>query len=142
MSSALEKTIVFDLGNVLLSFDFQIAANQLAKHAEMDANEIVHLINQSELLHQFERGEISSHKFYEKVAEASQYNEGLNQFRLDFSDIFEEIHPMVDFFKQLKRSGYKIALFSNTNEMALTLSEINSVSLMSSTRFFFHISMG
>ena len=52
MNKTHQKTIVFDLGKVLLSFDFQIAANQLAKHAQLNANEIVGLINQSQLLHE------------------------------------------------------------------------------------------
>ena len=88
MNKAHQKTIVFDLGNVLLSFDFQLAANQLAKHAQLSASEIVGLINQSQLLHQFERGEISSEEFYTEVAQASKYQESLDQFRMDFSDIF------------------------------------------------------
>ncbi|MDA7628817.1 HAD family phosphatase [Verrucomicrobia bacterium] len=120
MNKTHQKTIVFDLGNVLLSFDFQLAANQLAKHAQLSGSEIVGLINQSQLLHQFERGEISSEEFYTEVAQASKYQESLDQFRMDFSDIFEEIHPMVDFFRQLKRNGNRVALFSNTNEMATT----------------------
>lgn len=118
MNKAHQKTIVFDLGNVLLSFDFRVAANQLAKHAQLSAREIVSLINQSELLHQFERGEISSEEFYTEVAQASKYQESLDQFRMDFSDIFEEIQPMVDYFRQLKTNGNRVALFSNTNEMA------------------------
>ena len=118
MSKEHQKTIVFDLGNVLLSFDFQIAANQLAKHTHTDATEILDLINQSELLHQFERGELTSNEFYVKVAAASKYRKDFNQFRLDFCDIFKEIQPMIEFFKQLKRNGYQVVLFSNTNEMA------------------------
>ena len=118
MNNAHQKIIIFDLGNVLLSFDFQVAANQLAKHAQLSASEIVRLINQSKLLHEFERGEISSEEFYAEVAQASKYQESLDQFRMDFSNIFEEIQPMVDFFRQLKRNGNRVALFSNTNEMA------------------------
>jgi epoxide hydrolase-like predicted phosphatase len=118
MSKFPQKTIVFDLGNVLLSFDFQIAANQLSVHAQSDPDEIVYLINQSELLHQFERGELSAKQFYDQVGQACGYKKDLKQFRLDFSNIFEEIQPMVDYFKQLKLNGYQVALFSNTNEMA------------------------
>lgn len=118
MDKSHEKTVIFDLGNVLLSFDFRIAANQLAKHSKIAEEEIVTLINQSKLLHQFERGEINSMQFYSEVTKACGYEKDLEQFSKDFSDIFEEIHPMVEFFKQLKRNGYKVALFSNTNEMA------------------------
>ena len=118
MSNHPEKTIVFDLGNVLLSFDFQIAANQIAQNAQMSAADIVKLIDQSELLHQFERGEINSKAFFKTIAEASQYDKDFDHFQLDFSNIFEEINPMVEFFRDLKKRNFEVVLFSNTNEMA------------------------
>ena len=118
MSKCPEKAIVFDLGNVLLSFDFQIAANKIAQNAQMGADDIVKLIDQSKLLHQFERGEISSKAFYKTIAVATQYEKDFDHFQLDFSNIFEEIHPMIEFFRHLKNNGFKVVLFSNTNEMA------------------------
>jgi epoxide hydrolase-like predicted phosphatase len=119
MTDASTKAIVFDLGNVLLEFDFQLAATNLARHAEASPGMILKEINQTPLLHAFERGQISQQHFFETVAETCSYREDFNTFCNDFSDIFSEIEPMVAFHRSLKEKSIQTAIFSNTNEMAV-----------------------
>jgi len=118
MNKQQDKAVIFDLGNVLLSFDFNIAAGKLAQQSDKSPSEIRTLIDQSSVLHTFEKGQMSQESFYKSISESSGYQGSLEEFRQDFSDIFAAIQPMIDFMRELKQQGITTGVFSNTNEMA------------------------
>ncbi len=119
MNNHPNKTVIFDLGNVLLAFDFAIAAKQIARHSIRSAEDIQSLIDQSALLHQFERGEISQQQFFHEIARSCDYQADFDTFCLDFSDIFSAIDPMIQFMRSLKERHVPCVVFSNTNAMAV-----------------------
>ena len=120
MTETSSKAVVFDLGNVLLHFDFRIAANNLARHAKATADEILALINQTPHLHAYEKGEVSSEAFYRNIGTLCEYQESFETFTDDFADIFNEWDVMVDFMRSLKSKQVPIMVFSNTNEIAVS----------------------
>jgi FMN phosphatase YigB (HAD superfamily) len=120
MTDPNSKAVVFDLGKVLLHFDFGIAAKNLARHADATAEEILAQINQTPHLHAYERGEVSSEAFYQNIGTLCGYHESFEVFSNDFADIFEEWDVMVEFMRSLKSKQVPIMVFSNTNEIAVS----------------------
>ena len=62
------RWVIFDLGKVLLDFDFAIAAKELARYSPQEEEQILESINQSPLLHTFERGDWSEAQFFQKLS--------------------------------------------------------------------------
>ena len=114
------KAVVFDLGKVLLEFDFGIAARTLAPASAVTAEEFQRALDQSPLLHDYESGRIDSRRFYEGVVSRTGYRGAEPEFRASFADIFSEIGPMVELHAQLRAGGVPAFVFSNTNEIAVT----------------------
>lgn len=111
--------IIFDLGKVLVDFDYGIAARRLQKRATCTAEELVRLINQSPLLLQYENGDLSTAQFYEEIRRATGYQGGREEFDDLFGGIFTEIPAMTRLHEDLVALGYKTYIFSNTNELAV-----------------------
>ena len=92
--------MVFDLGKVLLDFDYSIAGRRIAALSRLPAAEVQQFIDHSPLLFRFETGQINQEQF--------------------FADIFTPIEPMVNLHAELQaRGGVPTYIFSNTNELAV-----------------------
>jgi HAD superfamily hydrolase (TIGR01509 family) len=113
------EVVIFDLGKVLVDFDYARCATKLARHSKLLAPELQKLIDHSPLLFEFETGRISKGQFYQRICELTGYCGLQEQFEPAFSDIFTAIEPMID--AQQKLRGKKIPTFilSNTNDLAV-----------------------
>lgn len=113
------SAVVFDLGKVLLEFDFGIAARALAAASRLPEGEIRPVLDQSPLLHEYESGRIGTRRFYEEVTGRIGYQGDEPAFQRAFADIFGEIAPMVALHADLRSRGIPAFIFSNTNEIAV-----------------------
>lgn len=113
------KAVVFDLGKVLVDFDYSIAARALASRGRVAADEVKRLIDQSPLLVTYETGQLATEKFYNHVCEATGFCGDLEEFGRLFGDIFTPIEPMIGLHADLRKSGVPTYIFSNTNELAV-----------------------
>jgi FMN phosphatase YigB (HAD superfamily) len=113
------KAVVFDLGKVLLEFDYGIALRRLVPRVRLDLAGLHRLIDQSELLFEYETGLVSTNDFFDRVCQATGYEGSLTEFGAVFADIFSEIGPMVTLHGELRRAGIPTYLLSNTNELAV-----------------------
>ncbi len=109
--------VVFDLGKVLLDFDYGIAAPRIAARGNISAEAVKRLVNQSPLLHRYETGSMTTVEFFEEVRTATNYQGGLAEFEEIFGDIFEPITPMIELHSTLRQQGIPTYIFSNTNEL-------------------------
>ena len=91
--------VVFDLGKVLVDFDYSIAGRRIAARGKMSAAEVQKFIDHSPLLFRFETGQMSQQEF--------------------FADIFSPIEPMLQLHAALRQRGVPTYVFSNTNELAV-----------------------
>jgi len=114
------KVVVFDLGKVLLDFDYSIAARKIAARANMRAEEIKHFIDHSPLLFRYETGLLTKEQFYEEICEASGFSGAFDEFAECFSGIFAPIEPMVQLQAAIRQRGIPTYIFSNTNELAIS----------------------
>ena len=118
-ASPTPTAVVFDLGKVLLEFDYGIVARRLAAHSGRDAEQIRGLLDQSSLLFRLESGQMTNEEFFAEVSSLTGYTGELEEFANIFGDIFSAIHPMIDLHGQLRARGVPTFIFSNTNELAV-----------------------
>ena len=113
------RVIVFDLGKVLLDFDYQRLAKNILGRCSVTLEELLGVVNQSQLLFRYETGLITSEQFFEEVKRASSFCGEFNEFEPIFGDIFTPIPEMIDLHARLRQRGLPTYIFSNTNEMAV-----------------------
>jgi glucose-1-phosphatase len=111
--------IVFDLGKVLVDFDYSIAARRIAARSTQPPENLDAFLSSSPALIQFETGLITRQQFFDQVRNATGFLGDLAEFGGMFADIFMKISPMIDLHAELRRRGLKTYIFSNTNDLAV-----------------------
>jgi FMN phosphatase YigB (HAD superfamily) len=114
-----KPAVVFDLGNVLLAFDYSRAVRNLAGYCRISERELHALIDQSPLLLRYEAGGLTTAEFFSQVKAGSSFCGELADFRPIFGDIFQEIPEMISLHNRLRAAGHRTYIFSNTNELAI-----------------------
>lgn len=113
------KTVVFDLGKVLVDFDYGIAARKIASRAKMLPPEISSFLSESPLLFRYETGFLTNQQFYREICAVTGFSGGLDEFSDCFGDIFTPIPPMVELHAALRSRRIPTYIFSNTNDFAV-----------------------
>jgi len=113
------QAVVFDLGKVLVDFDYGIAIRRLAARSRMTALEIADLVSHSTLLLRYECGILTNEEFFSEVQAATGYSGTIQEFAASFGDIFTPIEPMIQLQRALHRQGLPTYIFSNTNDFAV-----------------------
>jgi len=112
-------TVVFDLGKVLVDFDYSIAARRIAARSTQPPENLDAFLSSSSALIQLETGLITRQQFFNQVQNATGFVGDIKEFGGMFADIFTEISPMVELHSELRRRGFKTYIFSNTNDLAI-----------------------
>jgi len=115
----MSKAVVFDLGKVLVDFDYGMAARALAARSRVPVEEVRHVIDQSALLVTYEMGKLATKLFYNQVCEATGFCGDIDEFGRFFGDIFTPIEDMIELHATLRAAGVATYIFSNTNELAV-----------------------
>ncbi len=110
---------IFDLGKVLVDFDWSIAAKKIAARSHSAPESFHQHLAASQLLWQYECGQLDRQKFFEIIRDEIKFQGDLEEFSGYFADIFSEIAPMVSLHKELRQRGFKTFIFSNTNDLAI-----------------------
>ncbi|MCS7089795.1 MAG: HAD family phosphatase [Verrucomicrobiota bacterium] len=113
------EVVVFDLGKVLLDFDYSIAARCIAARSQQDEATVRSVLDHSPLLFRYETGLMSRQEFFEHVRDQTGFDGDLSEFARCFADIFWPIDPMVAVHQELRKRGVSTWLFSNTNDLAM-----------------------
>ncbi|MBI3851160.1 MAG: HAD family phosphatase [Verrucomicrobia bacterium] len=113
------EVVVFDLGKVLVDFDYGIAARKIAARGTRTGEEVQGFLDHSPLLFRYETGLVSRHEFFEEVRQATGFAGNFEEFGSFFADIFWEIPPMIEIHATLRRRGIPTYIFSNTNDLAV-----------------------
>jgi len=112
------KVVVFDLGKVLVDFDYAIAARRIAERSTVQPATVQGLIEQSPLLCRFETGRLTAEEFFAEVRGTTGFTGSFEEFAGFFADIFTPIEPMVMLNRTLRKNGIRTFIFSNTNSLA------------------------
>lgn len=112
------ETVIFDLGKVLIHFDFGIAARRLAELSDLDPESIRMHMDQSSLLVDYETGRLTSEQFIDRLIDSIGFRGSHSTAAEAFADIFSPIEQMIAFLGRVQENGLPVCLFSNTNELA------------------------
>jgi FMN phosphatase YigB (HAD superfamily) len=113
------KIVVFDLGKVLLDFDYRIAARRIAERSRSDWPAVQKHLDHSPLLYTYETGLMTRQQFYEAACREIGFAGTIEEFGSFFADIFWPIAPMVALHAELRSQGIPTYIFSNTNDLAM-----------------------
>jgi len=108
--------IYFDLGNVLLTFDTQIACRQLAELTGLGVERIREIVFSSRLQWRYECGEVSSREFYDAFCAAAGVRPDYDALHHAHSAMFSLNVPVVPIASHLWGAGYRLGILSNTCE--------------------------
>jgi len=114
------RTIVaFDLGKVLVDFDYGIAARRIAARSRRSLEETQQLIEKSGYMVDYESGRLTREEFFGHVREISGFDGTLVEFGELFADIFTAMPGMIGLHAEVRRHGLPTYIFSNTNDLAV-----------------------
>ena len=113
------KVAAFDIGKVLLDFDYGIFVRRMASRTRMDVPALDAFLNQSPLLAQYESGQLTSPEFFAVVQKETGFDGTEPEFAAHFEDIFTPIDEVISLHATLAASGLPTYTLSNTNEMAV-----------------------
>ena len=112
----MHKAILFDLGKVLIHFDFKRGYRALAGHCPYPAEEMPRRLAGSGLVERFETGLVEPRDFVDQVCRMLDLTVDYDQFRTIWSSIFTDVLIPESMLEGLGRR-YRLVLVSNTNAL-------------------------
>jgi putative hydrolase of the HAD superfamily len=111
------KSIIFDLGRVIVPFDFRRGYAQLEELSGIPAHDIPHRIRATDLVDRFECGQLEPREFVDQFAAQLDLRIGYEDFCGIWNSIFlpETLIPESLLASLAKR--YRLVLLSNTNRI-------------------------
>jgi putative hydrolase of the HAD superfamily len=108
------KAFIFDIGNVLLPFDFSVAMRRLREKSGADFPAgAMEPVNRA-----YESGEIGRTEFLKRLREALRYTGTEEELVAAWEDIFTENGAMTELVGRLRRR-FPLYLLSNTSDLHL-----------------------
>ena len=111
-----QPTIIFDLGNVLVSFDIMITCREFAQYAPFTPEEISHKVFGQPSMVDFETGKISGDEFYQLLRMELEMEIEQEVFQHIWSRMFWENTSVTALLEGLTKR-YQVLLLSNTNHL-------------------------
>jgi len=108
------KTILFDIGNVLLFFDFSRTLTKLGIDTTSPPTELIE--DFFALRDRVEKGELRGDAFLEEVTALTKYTGGIDALRDAYCDIFTPNEKMWETLRSIAGSAQTV-LFSNTSDV-------------------------
>jgi len=117
MSIRKYSAIVFDLGMVLIPFDYNIAVNRFNRIEQNLGNRFIEFYNSNYPFHrEFEKGMMTESEFINKMLTAVDHKIDSESFCKIYSEIFSVNEDVASLLPMLKKD-YKLFLLSNTNSI-------------------------
>ncbi|MFI5237408.1 MAG: HAD family hydrolase [Ignavibacteriales bacterium] len=111
------STIVFDLGNVLLPFDYSISINKINQIENGLGDKFLEYYRNNYSYHRdFEKGKITENDFIKNMLEIIDYKIDAGTFCKYYADIFSLNENVISLLPRLK-NNYKLYLLSNTDSI-------------------------
>lgn len=112
------KTIIFDLGRVIVPFDFDRGFQLMAERTGLTVADVRQRIQALDCMIPYESGQLSNADFVRLVGGAVGREFDVADFQLIWGSIFfpETLIPE-SLLQSLKAAGYRLVLLSNTNDL-------------------------
>lgn len=110
------RTIVFDLGNVLLYFSHEQMRKQVCELCQCSLDDVTPLLDPYRgLFFEFERGDVSTVEFHQRFEDGLQRPIEYRKLLNAVSDIFTLNTSMRPILQAIREQGTRLVLLSNTN---------------------------
>jgi epoxide hydrolase-like predicted phosphatase len=110
------EAVIFDIGNVLLPFNWDIAADRFCTRTGHTRRELDDFIVTTPFVHQLEIGQITGPQFFAILAREFVFTGSYEEFAWIWSDIFTPDEAMIALAAKLK--GHRLRyILSNTNDI-------------------------
>jgi len=116
------SAVCFDLGKVLLHFDWKLMLDRVAARSPLPPEEIAHLLKDDPQIIAYEIGAITSAKFFVHLKKRLQFKGNAKELRAAFADIFTPLTEHIA-LAALLAPHYPLAIISNTNDAHITYAE-------------------
>ncbi len=110
------RAVIFDIGNVILRFDFSIALKKIAALCTPEPAVILQVMEPAKVA--YEGGRLSRADFFSEMRRLTAYRGTDAEFISAWEDIFTENEPVRDLVGKL-HGRVPLYLLSNTNDMHL-----------------------
>jgi FMN phosphatase YigB (HAD superfamily) len=111
------EVLIFDLGKVVVDFDYRRSVSAVLTLNSTAAARIQSIMGGHELLVKYETGQISSVEFHREVCERLGLICTLEEFRQIWGAMFLPSPLLSDAFLAFLARRYRLLLLSNTNEL-------------------------
>lgn len=119
------RTIFFDLGKVLVDYDFDLAYERIKARSALTPEEFgQRIVKIEELNIVYETGGIETTDFLQSMADTLGFEGSIDSLELAWSDIFKPIPKNIELVKLLAEA-YPLAIISNTSDAHIQLLESN-----------------
>ncbi len=116
------SAVCFDLGKVLIDFDWQVMFSNIAEKSSLSPKEIAQLLETDTQRVPYELGEITSQKFFTHLKKRLKYKGTVAELRGAFSNIFTPLTEHIA-LAALLAPHYPLAIISNTNDAHISHAE-------------------
>lgn len=110
------KAVLFDLGKVILHFDFTPAFKRLSALTGLSREQIEGFFKSSGLEVLYDGGKITSRRFHSQIKKGLGHDLNFEEFKGIWNRIFKPNLEIVSLIRELK-PRYRLILVSNTNQM-------------------------
>lgn len=115
------RTIIFDMGNVIIPFDFRRGYAAMEKHCPYPASEIPDRIRPTGLVQALESGHIEPRPFVEELSRVLGFQLSYEDFREIWSSIFLPDTLIPASLVEKLKENYRVMVLSNTNAIHIEM---------------------
>ena len=105
------KNIIFDLGKVLVEYNFDILFKELDAYPTKEMR-----LETIATVREFDSGNISRYEFYKRLKEIYNFKHSVASFEKLWCSVFTGLTSLVDYARELK-NDYDVFILSNTDEI-------------------------
>jgi putative hydrolase of the HAD superfamily len=119
------RTVIFDLGRVIVPFDFERAWARIEAHGGVSTPEVRERIAAEGLMQDFESGRIGPEAFFRRISGLCGLLVSFEIFREIWSSIFLPETLVSEAFITALKQKYRLVLLSNTNVLHFEMLRAN-----------------
>lgn len=106
---------VFDIGNVILKFDFSLASARVADRCELPEAELLPAVQPMHA--DLETGRMNADEFIAEAMKRTGFSGEAEELRHAFQDIFTVNDPIAELIEELHAANHPLYLLSNTSDL-------------------------
>ncbi len=116
------SAVCFDLGKVLLNFDWQVMLRRIAEQSPLPPEEISRRLSDNPNFLHYEIGSVTTREFFAYLKKLTEFRGTIAELRASFCEIFTPLSDHIA-LAALLAPHYPLAIISNTNDAHISYAE-------------------